>query len=157
MHGTTPADRLDRQHLLAVNLEAVRRAMAEASCNDPVGFVIDATDHGGRLFTTHVLAQEQDISVEEAEVILDRRAEEYRARGEFPTFVLAADWSFAEAVLPLLSHRATENLALIRRDRQPGQYLVVAVGSGGNSYSLIQVNRPAADGQHRVRIDFPGS
>jgi len=157
MRDTTPSDRLDRQHLLTVNLDAVRRVMAEASCNDPVGFVIDATDHGGRLFTTHVIAEEQDISVEEAEVILDRRTEEYRARGEFPTFVLAADWSFAEAVLPLLSHRATENLALVRRDRQPGQYLVVAVGSGGNLYSFVQVNRPAADGQHRVRVNFPSS
>jgi hypothetical protein len=141
---------IDRRHMLETNLDAVRSALARSECDDPVGFVIDATDHGGRQLVVHLLAERDGVDEGEAEAILDRQAREYRTRGQFPTLVLAADWAFAEGVLPMLSPTATESLKKARRCRQPGQYLVVVVGGGGNTYAFAGVSRPVPDGQHRA-------
>ncbi|MBN9122912.1 MAG: hypothetical protein J0I06_27875 [Planctomycetes bacterium] len=156
MRGTRPADLLDRRHMLNVNLETLQRAMTEAVCDEPVGFVIDATDRCGLLLATHLLAAKDDISIGEAKGFLSRLTKEYREQGQYPTLVFAADWQFAETTLPKLSPTATANLKAARARLRAGQYLIIVVGCGGNTYAFTEINRPVPDGQHRASIPGGG-
>lgn len=152
MRGNRPEDLLDRRDMLASALESLARSMSEATCDEPVGFVIDPTDWGGGRLATHLFAAKDKISVEEATTVLSRLNDEHRAREEYPTLVFVTDWRLAEAVLPIVSPSATTNLKAARAKLLAGQYLVVAVGSGGNTYAFVGINRPVPDGQHRASV-----
>jgi hypothetical protein len=140
----------DRRHLMESNLDNVRAALMESECDDPVGFVIDATDRLGRQLVAHLISEAEGVGLEEAEAVLDSQTNEYRKQGQFPTYVFAAHWQFAEAVLPGFSPTASESLKNARSRRPPGHYLVVVIGSAGNTYASIAVSRPVSDGQHRT-------
>ncbi len=85
MRGNRPEDLLDRRDMLASALESLARSMSEATCDEPVGFVIDPTDCGGGRLATHLFAAKDKISVEEATTALGRLNDEHRAREESPT------------------------------------------------------------------------
>jgi hypothetical protein len=78
--------------------------------------------------------------------------------GLFLTGLLVVDWKTAEALLPLTSPTATETLQEVKRvhEVEKKSYMMVAVGSGGNTYTLIEIDdmpplpQHVEDGQHRV-------
>lgn len=140
---------IDRQYLLEFNLNNVRLALKESQSDDPVGFVIDASDRLGRQLVAHLISEVEGVALEEAEAAVDSLTRKYRERGQFTSYVFSGDWSFAEAVLPGFSPTASENLQNARRRRPPGQYLVVVIGDEGSTYAFIEASRPVSDGQHR--------
>lgn len=138
---------LDRRALLAIHTDTISRMVMDSGSDDPVGFIIDATDRLGGKLARDLIAAHDLIPLEQAEAKLTRLRDEYRSQKETLTLLFVADWEFAEAVMPGLSPTASETL---RRIRGPGMELVVAVARGGNTYALVGIDRPVSDGQHRT-------
>lgn len=141
---------LDRRALLAIHTDTISRMVMDSGSDDPVGFIIDATDRLGGKLARDLIAAHDLIPPEQAEAKLTQLREEYRSRREALTLLFIADWEFAEAVMPGLSPTASETLKRIRGKRGPGMELVVVVARGGNTYALVGIDRPVSDGQHRT-------
>jgi hypothetical protein len=143
---------LVRQKLLAFHMDAIRRMVMEHDEPDPVGFIIDATDRLGGELARVVIADKEQISLEDAEAKLTRMREECRACKQRPTLLFVADWQFAEEVMPYLAPTASERLKRFREKRRPGMELVIVIANGGNFYALVGIERPVSDGQHRTSL-----
>lgn len=139
-----------RDGLLAFQIDTIVRMMMDSESDDPVGFIIDATDRGGGELARVLIAKQEHTSSEQAEAKLTRMRDEYRSRSETLTLLFIANWEFAEAAMPDLSPTASETLKRLRGKKGPGMELVVVVAGGGNKYALVGVNRPVSDGQHRT-------
>ena len=141
---------LDRRALLAIHTDTISRMVMDSGSDDPVGFIIDATDRLGGKLARDLIAAHDLIPPEQAEAMLTRLRDEDRSRRETLTMLHVADWEFAEAVMPCLAPTASDTLKRIRGKRGPGMELVVVVAKGGNTYALVGINRPVRDGQHRT-------
>ncbi|CAN5536369.1 hypothetical protein BH11PLA2_BH11PLA2_16260 [soil metagenome] len=145
----------NRYALLAYHKDSIEQKLKDAQEEDPVAFIIDATDNLGGKLARELIAVDEQLTLEQAEAKLTRLREEYKARSQTLTLLFIADWPFTEAVMPKLSPTASETLKRIRGKRKTGMELVVVVASGGNTYALIGVNRPISDGQHRSSSVMP--
>ena len=141
---------LTRHKLLAFHADAISRMVMGSESDDPVGFIIDATDRLGGELARELIAAHDRIPPEQAEAMLTRLRDEYRSRRETLTLLHVADWEFAEAVMPCLAPTASERLKRFRTKKGPGLELVIVVARGGNFYALVRIDRPVRDGQHRT-------
>ena len=150
MSGMSASGQLTRRTLLAFHKDTIVRMVMDSASDDPVGFIIDATDRLGGKLARDLIAKLEQLSSEQAEVKLSRMRDEYSAQKQTLTLLFIADWRFTEAVMPGLSPTASETLKRISGKRGPGLELVVVVASGGNTYALVEIDRPVSDGQHRT-------
>ena len=165
MNGIDPADKRDRRHLLAENLEQLIDGMKQSGIVDPVGIVVDATDRMGSILYRAALLK-SGMTDEEAARKLDETTARMAEQNQFPTGTLVVSWAQAEHLLPLTSPSAKKNLREMKAQYQIGKssrYLVVAIGNGGNTYGVADIPEMpdpapiARDGQHRHKgIHFPG-
>lgn len=150
MSGVNVSGQLTRQNLLAFHKDTITRMLMESDWDDPVGFIIDATDRMEGELARVLIANSERINLEQAEAKLSRLRDEYRSRRETLTLLFIDDWEFTERVMPYLSPMASETLKRMRAKRGSGMELIVVVASAGNSYRLVGMNRPVGDGQHRI-------
>lgn len=153
----------DRMAMLDENRGRLIKAMKESGLADPVGIVADARDKMGRRIIKSALLAIGKTEREADDHIL-AMSKEMAEKGLFLTGILVVDWKAAESILPLTSPTATETLEQVKRAHQveKNSYLMVAVGGGGNTYTLVEIDDmpqplpPVEDGQHRVTgIYFP--
>jgi hypothetical protein len=153
----------DRRAMLDHNMNLLVKSMKESGLADPVGIVADTRDTmGRRLFKSALIATGK--TEREADEQIRAMSEEMAKKKQFLTGILVVDWKRAEAILPLTSPTTSENLRNMKPQFQTGTgiYLIVAVGSGGNTYGVVEIDDmpqplpPIEDGQHRVTgIYFP--
>lgn len=157
MKGMSHSEMADRRVMLAHNTPMVIEAMKESGFRDPVGIVADTRDNvGRRIVRTALLATGR--TEQEADDHILAMSMEMAKKGLFLTGLLVVDWKTAEALLPLTSPTATETLQEVKRvhEVEKKSYMMVAVGSGGNTYTLIEMDdmpslpQHVEDGQHRV-------
>ncbi|MGE3408647.1 MAG: hypothetical protein AB7I37_17645 [Pirellulales bacterium] len=157
--GVTQAAKSDRRHLLAENMDQLIKAMKESGIVNPVGIVVDATDRLGSALYGAALLQ-SGMTEEQARQQLADTAARMAEQNQFPTALLVVSWKVAEQLLPMTSPTAKKNLREIKSEYQigwSGRYLVIGIGSGGNSYGVTEIPdmpRPvptAHDGQHRFK------
>jgi|GEM_PF-3646257 len=163
MKGMSHSEMADRRVMLAHNTPMVIEAMKESGLSDPVGIIADTRDKMGRkLFKMALLASGK--SEQDADDEIRAMSKEMAKKEQILTGILVVDWKRAEQILPLTSPTATETLGEVRRLHhvQKDSYAIVAVGSGGNTYTLVVIDdlptqpQHVEDGQHRVRgIYFP--
>ncbi len=165
MNGINPSDKRDRRHLLAEHLDRLVEGMKLSGIATPVGLVVDATDKMGGIFYRAALMK-SGMTVEEADRQLTETAAQMAERRQYPTVTLVVSWALAEQMLPRTSPTARKNLREMKAEYgigRGGRCLVVAIGSGGNTYGVVDIPelpRPAPtanDGQHRHKaIHFFG-
>ena len=157
MNGIRSADKRDRRHLLAENLDRLVDEMKRSDIPVPVGIVVDATDKMGSVLYRAALLK-SGMTQEEADQKLSETGAQLAERNQFPTATLVVSWEVAKQLLPLTSPTAAKNLREMKAEYQIGssvRYLVVGIGSGGNTYGIAEIPelprpRPDAhDGQHR--------
>lgn len=157
MREMPKSDMADRRALLDENREKLIKAMKESGFRDPIGIVADTRDNvGRRIVKTALLATGR--TEQEADDHILAMSMEMAKKGLFLTGLLVVDWKTAEALLPLTSPTATETLQEVKRvhEVEKKSYMMVAVGSGGNTYTLIEIDdmpplpQHVEDGQHRV-------
>lgn len=157
MREMPKSDMADRRALLFENEARLIKAMKESGFRDPVGIVADTRDNvGRRIVKTALLATGR--TEQEADDHILAMSMEMAKKGLFLTGLLVVDWKTAEALLPLTSPTATETLQEVKRvhEVEKKSYMMVAVGSGGNTYTLIEIDdmpplpQHVEDGQHRV-------
>ena len=150
MNNISVPDKSRRVALLAFHRDAIVRTMMEDETQDPVAFIIDATDRLGGELARVLIADVENLSLEQAEAKLARLRDEGRAREELLHLLFNADWQYTEELMSQLSPTASETLKRVRAKRELGMELVVVVADGGITYDMIGVNRPVDDGQHRT-------
>ena len=155
--GMRPNEKRDCRYLLSENLEHITEKMKRSCIPNPVGFVVDTTDKFGGILCRSVFRQ-STMSEKKASLLLQEKIVELAKRNEFPIFTFACSWAIALQLLSLTSPTAKKNLLSFKLEYKIGtssKYLVVAVGNGGNSYGIADIQempRPeqtAQDGQHR--------
>lgn len=157
MRGITPNDKRDRRHLLSENLDNIIEAMKQSGIPDPVGIVVDATDEYGGALCLSAL-RKSGLTKKEAALYQKTMIAEMAERNQFPTATFVVSWAEANQLLPLTSPTAKKNLIELQTEYSLGtssKYLVVAIGNGGNTYSISDIpemptpDRMIRDGQHR--------
>ena len=136
--GITTEANLDRRHLLAENLKKITNAMRQSGFLDPVGFVVDVRNHQGRNFVIAV-HQSEGASEGDATKRVDQEIADYQELWLVPTKIVVAPMDAARIILPFSSPTATASLRSWESQRQPGQYLVVVMANGGNSYATVEL------------------
>lgn len=135
MKGMSRSDKLDRRHMLVENEAQIRAYMQQASMDEPVGFIVDISDTQGRNFAQWIYQGEGLSEAAAAKRVADEVAS-YMGKA-IPTMMAVLPMSAAKKVLPLSSPMASVSLKKWEEGRQPGQYLVVVMASGGNTYASM--------------------
>jgi hypothetical protein len=90
----------------------------------------------------------EGASEEEAAQRVNQEIADYLEKRLIPTQIIVAPLKNAREILPCSSPTATESLRSWESQRQPGQYLVVMMANGGNTYATVEL-AIARDGFNR--------
>lgn len=131
--GISDQSRQLRLKLLQHNGPDVSQRMLQSGLTDPVGLIIEMTDHYGKQITYSVLEHHGMQKPEIAERIAAL------SRNAIPTFKAVLAFSAAQQLLAITSDTAPQNLS---RHRPPGHYWIVVIGAGGNSYAQVPLRLP---------------
>jgi hypothetical protein len=133
--GISDQSRQLRHRLLQHNGPDVSQRMLQSGVADPVGLIVEMTDHYGKQITYSVLEHHgmQKYEIAERIAALSRNA--------IPTFKAVLPFPVACRLLAITSDTAQQNL---NRPRPRGHYWIVVIGAGGNSYAQVPLQLPAA-------------
>ena len=144
--GMSKEDQRSRQYLLTQNLDKVKDVMVKSiqkGMSDPVGIVGDLRNHHAQQLSI-LLHRNDGLTTEEAEKKVRACIDYFKKEEAIPTLNTAIPLETAERLLPLTSPTATQSLANWKALRQPGQYLVVCIASGGNRYAGVYLEGDAS-------------